>query len=182
MDDPNYKVVPTAQRPTGPANTPSALVVGGLLAAAAAAIAYLVRPTRPRVFVSYDHDHDVRYRDLLRAWDANARFQFTFDLASPVVRIESEDEAVVKRALTPKLKAAEVLLVIIGANTWRSRWIRWEIERALETDVDLPIAAVKIDRRFRSPASLKGVDAVWGYQFAEATVTEVLQEARQRKR
>ena len=148
--------------------------------AAAAVFAQAFRPERHRVFVSYDHDEDVRYRDLLRAWDANPRFGFTFDLTSPVERIDSSDAAVVKRTITPKLRAARVLLVLVGAHTWRSRWISWEIERALENDIDLPIAGIKIDRRYRSPKALRGVGASWGYRFTAGTVESVLKASRWR--
>lgn len=154
----------------------------GLAFAAGVALLQAFRPASVPVFVSYDHDHDLKYRDLLRAWNANPKFKFTFDLTSPVVPIGSDDEATIKRALTPKLKAADVLLVVVGAHTARSRWIQWEVERALDDDISLPIAAVKLERHYRSPPALKSVGAVWGTGFTQETVTRILREAQQRGR
>lgn len=42
-----------------------------------------------KVFVSYDHSEDVRYKELLRAWDANTKFDFEFDLRSFHVPVNS---------------------------------------------------------------------------------------------
>jgi hypothetical protein len=148
------------------------LLVGGIALASK-----LVAPSRPRVFVSYDHEKDLRYRNLLRAWDANPKFPFAFDLTSPVARINSEDEAVVKRALTTKLKASDYLLVIVGSQTWRSAFVRWEIERAQEADIDLRLVAVKLTRTHRTPPALLDAGTAWAHQFTVEAVTAALRKA-----
>ena len=66
-----------------------------------------------KVFVSYDHSEDVRYKELLRAWDANTDFDFEFDIRSPNVTIDSI-EAYVIQTLTKKMKESEYMFVIIG--------------------------------------------------------------------
>lgn len=150
----------------------SMALLGGL------ALARLLSPSRPRVFVSYDHDEDLRYRNLLRAWDANSEFPFTFDLTSPVARIRSDDEVVVKRALTTKLKASEYLLVVVGKATWRSRFVTWEIERAKEPDVNLKLVAVKLQRTNRSPKSLLAAGTSWANRFSVDAVAQALRDAQ----
>lgn len=169
--------VPPAGRPR-PAEPPPPS--GGALALAIAAIAlvgYATAPRRRRVFVSYDHELDLRYRNLLLAWDANPRFPFRLALTSPTERIASDDDAVVKRALTAKLKAAEYLLVVIGPETWKSAFVRWEIERAMADDVALKLVGVKVKQSYRSPDVLLGVGAAWARTFSVDAVTRALESA-----
>lgn len=154
--------------------------LGKLLIALAAAwgVGSLLSQSSKKVFVSYDHDQDARYRDLLRAWDKNPRFEFRFDLTSPVDAIDSHDDAVVKRALTSKMKAAEYLLVLVGERTARSKWVEWEIERATEPDVKLRIAAIKLDRSSRLPSVLQRSGVAQATGFSIENVTRVLNAAQ----
>ncbi len=104
-----------------------------------------------KVFVSYDHSEDAHYRDLLRAWDANTDFDFEFDLRSPTVAIDSEEASVVQGALTKKMKESDYILVIIGEKAFTSKWMKWEIDRAKQSDTDLKFAAVKIKASNQKP-------------------------------
>jgi hypothetical protein len=109
-----------------------------------------------KVFVSYDHSEDADYKRLLQAWDANTSFDFEFDSRGPNVPIDSFDASVIKGALTTKMKSADYLLVIIGAKTYTSKWVRWEIGRARESDVKLKLATVKIKSYYPLPEGLAG--------------------------
>lgn len=109
---------------------------------------------RKKVFISYDHSEDVNYRRLLEAWDANTNFEFAFDNRSPSVAIDSNKLAVVKAALTRKMKEAKYLLVIIGKKTYTSKWVEWEIERAKQNDIKL--AAVKLKLNIYLASGLAG--------------------------
>jgi hypothetical protein len=44
---------------------------------------------KPKVFVSYDHGEDWRYKRMLEAWDANPIFDFEFDSRGPGEPIDS---------------------------------------------------------------------------------------------
>ncbi len=112
---------------------------------------------KKKVFVSYDHSEDLRYKDILRAWNANDKFDFEFDQRSPNVAIDSTDAAAIKSSLTTKMKQAEYLLVIVGAKSASSKWMNWEISRAKDTDVKLKLAAVKIASGNTLPAGLSVV-------------------------
>jgi len=83
------------------------------------------------VFISYDHSEDAHYKRLLEAWNKNEKFKFEFDNRSPGVAIESKEGAVIKASLTKMMKKADYLLVIVGQKTHSSKWVNWEIERAL---------------------------------------------------
>jgi hypothetical protein len=146
---------------------------------AAGAIVYLVLTDRnARVFVSYDHSEDVAYRSILEAWDENPRFRFEYDRQSPMKAIRSQNEDVVKRALTPMLKRSTHLLVIVGEKTWSSKFVRWEIERAQAEDVNLRIAAIKLNHRCRLPEPLRRSGCTWAIGFTEENVQRVLEKAK----
>jgi hypothetical protein len=61
---------------------------------------------KTRVFVSYDHSEDVRYKRLLQAWDANPEFDFEFDSRGPDVARDSTNAATIRQALTRMMKEA----------------------------------------------------------------------------
>ena len=110
--------------------------------------------TGHKVFVSFDHSEDLKYKNLLRAWNANTDFDFEFEVRSPNVEIESEDASVIKAALTRKMRESEYFLVIIGKESHTSEWMNWEITRAMQLDTNLKIAAVKINSKYINPVSL----------------------------
>lgn len=167
--------------PQQPANTQgsgrglAALAAGALLLVGylvAKAIEALTRALR--IFVSYDYDNDRHYRHLLSAWSANPRFSFSFeDHSTP--KINSEQAARIKAAITVKMKAADCLLVIVGRDTHKSRWVAWEIEKAKE--LGLALVAVKIERAHRTPPALAGAGAKWAYSFSEAAIAKAVTAA-----
>src|SRR5258706_8337938 len=97
---------------------------------------------KKKVFVSYDHSEDARYKYLMQAWDANPDFDFEFDSRGPSEPIDSTNAATIKQSLTRMMKEATHLLVIVGEKTASSRWVTWEIDRATDPDVKLKLAAV----------------------------------------
>lgn len=132
---------------------------------------------KKKVFISYDHSEDVHYKHLLEAWNKNDRFAFEFDNRSPNIPIDSTDAHVIKAGLTKLMKDADYMLVIVGHKTHGSRWVNWEVRRALQADVHLKLAVVKIDRDYESPQALLRSGAAWAYSFTEKSVIEVLNRA-----
>lgn len=130
-----------------------------------------------KVFISYDHSEDVHYRRLLQAWDANSNFSFEFDDRSPTVAINSSAAPVVQAALTRKMKEADYLLVIVGRLTHTSNWVKWEIGRATQSDVNLRLAAVKIDRDYTTPSGLFGRNTAFAYGFTLENIEGALAQA-----
>jgi hypothetical protein len=126
------------------------------------------------VFVSFDYDNDHHYRDLLRAWDANPDFDFSFNETSPKVAVDSTDAEATKRVLDQKIRAATYLLCIIGKYTY-SGWVPWEINKAKELKKKL--VGVKINRDNTSPEALVGSGAVWAMSFTRDDVLKALKEA-----
>jgi len=132
---------------------------------------------KKKVFISYDHSEDVHYKRLLDAWNKNDKFQFEFDNRSPNHPIDSKDADVVKAQLTRLMKDADYMLVIVGEKTHGSKWVNWEVQRALQPDVHLKLAVVKIDRDYDSPQALLRSGAAWAYRFTEQNVIDVLNRA-----
>jgi len=133
---------------------------------------------KKKVFVSYDHSEDVRYKRLLQAWDANPKFDFEFDSRGPNVAIDSDDAAVIKTALVKQMKTATHLLVLVGAETETSDWINWEIARAKMEDVQLKLAAVKLAKDNTTPAGLLGVGTSWATSFERDRIVDALESAK----
>lgn len=133
---------------------------------------------KARVFVSYDHSEDARYKRLLQAWNANPDFDFDFDSRGPNVAIDSQDAAVVKQALTRMMKTATHLLVLVGKKSATSKWMRWEIDRAKERDVKLKLAAVKLERANETPPGLLNVGTSWATSFERDRIVEALRNVK----
>jgi hypothetical protein len=141
------------------------LVVGGAIFSV---------PRRKKIFVSYDYDNDRHYRHLLSAWDANRSFAFSFDDHSTPL-INSTNGSRIRAAITRKLQGADYLLVVVGQQTYRSKWVAWEIAKAKE--LGLRLIAVKIAPAYRSPPGLLNADAVWARRFSADAVARAVAQA-----
>jgi hypothetical protein len=132
---------------------------------------------KKKVFVSYDHSEDLKYKNLLKAWDANDNFDFEFDQRSPDEAIDSENAPTIKQSLTRMMKDADYLLVIVGEKSHKSNWMSWEIERAKQDDTKLKLAAVKISNSYTSPAGLIGCNTAFATSFTQNAVITALDNA-----
>ena len=133
---------------------------------------------KPKVFVSYDHSEDVRYKRLLQAWDANPDFDFNFDSRGPDVAIDSSAAGAIKAALTSKMKDATHLLVLVGAQSSKSKWMNWEIDRAKQADVKLKLAAIKLAKENIAPPGLLNVGTAWATSFERDRIVDALKAAK----
>ena len=136
------------------------------------------------VFVSFDWDHDKRYKFLLEAWHKNPRFQFVFSDETPG-EIDTNNVGRIKAALTAKINVATHTFVIIGqyANSPHPKrhligyknWINFEI--AQSKAARNKIVAIKLDRSYESPDELQGAGASWAMAFTEDAILEALARA-----
>src|SRR5690349_17381170 len=118
---------------------------------------------RKTVFISFDYDNDRHYKNLLTAWDANKEFDFELYDASLKDPVDSNNASYIKSQIRPKIKAASHFLCLIGRECAKSRWIEWEIERAIEYSKKL--IAVKIQKDFDTPSALYNQGATWALSF-----------------
>lgn len=115
------------------------------------------------IFISYDYDNDKHYKNLLLAWDANKEFDFGFSDQSADVSIDSTDAAAIKRAISAKINSATYFLCIVGKKTSASKWVAWEISKAVE--LKKKIVAVKTDSQNTTPTGLLNAGAKWAMSF-----------------
>lgn len=127
---------------------------------------------RKRVFVSYDYDNDRNYKNLLIAWDANKLFDFSIRDHSADVSINSTNASAIKSVISRYINEATYFLVIVGAKTHKSAWVKWEINKAVE--LGKRIIAVKLDRENTSPTELLGVGASWAMSFTYISITNAI--------
>lgn len=164
----------TGVESTAPGLTARVLLAFASLALAGVGSALLYGSRRKKIFVSYDYDNDRRYRFLLAAWSANAAFALSFeDHSTP--RINSTQAGPIKRALARKMSGADYVLVIVGRQTHRSDWVRWEIEKAKE--LRLKLIGVKLNRTYTSPPGLLGANAVWAHSFTAQAISQAVRRA-----
>jgi hypothetical protein len=127
------------------------------------------------IFISYDYDNDKNYKNLLVAWDKNSDFDFGFNDQSADVSIDSTDSATIKRAISAKINNATYFLCLVGEKTNKSKWVKWEISKAVELKKKL--VAVKINSTNETPSELLGVGAKWAMSFTFDAIKKAIDEA-----
>lgn len=128
-----------------------------------------------KVFVSYHSAaEDTKYKNLLVAWSKNdnGHFDIKFDDTSVGVSINSDSAAYIKRVIKNKITTSNVFLCLVGKNTYKSDWVKWEIDKAVE--LKKKIVAVKIDRSYQTPINLYGVGASWAQSFTYDAIKKAL--------
>lgn len=133
--------------------------------------------SKKRVFVSFDHSEDLHYKNLLKAWDSNPNFDFEFDQRSPDIAINSTSAPVIQSSLTAMMKQADFLLVLIGARSYNSSWMNWEIQRAKQTDIRLKLAAVKLNYYNTTPSGLINASTAFANSFTQDEIINALNKA-----
>jgi hypothetical protein len=98
-----------------------------------------------KTYVCFDADTDIHYYRLMTAWKENDRIEFNFHNAHEINNLrDGSSEATIKAKLRERLQNTKVLVVLIGKNTKNLyKYVRWEIEWALENDI--PIVAVNLN-------------------------------------
>ena len=128
-----------------------------------------------KIFISYDYDNDRNYKNMLLAWDKNQDFDFGFSDQSADVSIDSTDAAAIKRALSAKINDATYFLCLVGKHTYTSKWVAWEISKAVE--LKKKIVAVKVDSANTTPSGLLNVGAKWAMSFTFDSIKKAIESA-----
>jgi hypothetical protein len=139
---------------------------------------------KKKVFVSFDYEKDKQYYYLLKAWDANPDFEFSFsDYTSR--EIQSDSVAVIKANLTKKIKEATYTLVIVGGDANKrhkdcqeigyKNWQNFEVAKSKENRNKL--VGIKINSSYSSPDELLNSGASWASSFTQEKIIEALNNA-----
>lgn len=136
---------------------------------------------KKQVCVSFDYTNDKQYYYMLKAWDANDNFDFSFGDCTPS-EIQSESVSRIKAVLTQKIDAASCLLVIVGKEANKTHpdseeigytnWQNYEIAKAKELKKRL--VAVKISKDYESPSELLNSGASWAMSFTQDAIVKAL--------
>lgn len=89
------------------------------------------KPVRHRIFVSYQHSRDQAY------YDAFSRiFHDTFEAVydnSLERRVDSDNaDYVIRRIRNDYISGTSCTVVLIGSDTWKRKYVDWEIKATLE--------------------------------------------------
>ncbi|WP_193175416.1 TIR domain-containing protein [Oricola nitratireducens] len=95
-----------------------------------------VRPVRREVFVSYHHGSDQAYYESLSE-TMHDRLQLLTD-NSLERRIDSSNhDYIMRRIREHHLHGSSCTIVLCGANTWRRKYVDWEIQASLTQQMGL---------------------------------------------
>ena len=128
-----------------------------------------------KMFVSYDYLNDAKHKKLLVAWAKNSDFAFFLNDQSVDVSVDSTDAAEIKRVISASVRAATYFLCLIGKETHKSKWVAWEIAKAVEMKKRL--VAIKIDKDDVSPAGLLNQGASWTLSFSLDGIAKAIDAA-----
>ncbi|WP_321437927.1 TIR domain-containing protein [uncultured Bacteroides sp.] len=138
---------------------------------------------KKKVFVSFDHDNDRQYKNLLEEWNTNSDFEFCFNSLSPN-EIKKEDIPRVKNTLTSKINQTSYTFVIIGKEANKESKYQEEIgfrnwqnfEVAMSKANKNKLIGVKLDKKFESPDELVGCGAKCIMSFTEEAILKALKD------
>ncbi len=130
---------------------------------------------RKRIFISFDADNDQHYKNLLLAWSKNSEFDFEIYNGSLKDAIDSSSAAYIKSKIKPSITWCTYLLCIIGEQTYKSKWVEWEIKTALENGKKL--IGVKISKDCTAPPAMLNQGAKWALSFTFDGIKKAVDEA-----
>jgi hypothetical protein len=91
----------------------------------------LIRPPKRKIFISYHHANDQGWYDLF-----STRFSEAFELFYDN-SLERKEDSTNSEYLNRKIReeyifGTSVTIVLCGLETWKRRWVDWEIHATLE--------------------------------------------------
>jgi len=116
-----------------------------------------------KVFIGYDFDNDKTAKARLLRWDANKEFDFSSYDESFGVAVDSPDAVAIKQDLAARIRDASYFLCIVGKESYRSGWVAWEVQKAVELKKKL--LAAKTDSIYNSPSVLQRAGVSWSRMF-----------------
>lgn len=130
---------------------------------------------KKKIFISYDYNNDKHYKNLLVAWDKNNLFDFIFYDASVDVSVNSEDAEYIKRVIKDRINSASYFLCIIGRQTYKSGWVAWETNTAI--NLYRKIIVVKTEQSNTSLNEISDIGASWAKSFTFESIKNAIEES-----
>jgi hypothetical protein len=107
-----------------------------------------------KIFISYSYQRAAAMRRLLAAWNRTPRFDIKFIDYSADISIKSENEGVIKRAISAKINKSDYFIALIDSKIRDRKMVLWEIKKAIE--LNKPIIAIKVEKGAKLPRLLHG--------------------------
>lgn len=126
--------------------------------------------SKKRVFVSFDYDNDVRYRDLLIGQAKNPLSPIEIDDWSLRFAFDSKW----KTQCRDRIKRTHIVIQLVGKDTYNAEGAVWEVKCAKEEGI--PVFGVYIDKynKGRIPLSLQGSSVIeWTWDGIANKVREL---------
>lgn len=82
-----------------------------------------------RVFLSFAYE-DIQQVRGLKLLLANPDYDLDFYDESLDVAVDSQNADYIKRVITEKIRRASVTVCLIGKETYKSKWVNWELEKS----------------------------------------------------
>lgn len=97
---------------------------------------------RNKTYVIFDGDKDIWAWGFMKGWRSNSNIEFDFIDAHDLFRIrEGSQESTVKRRLRERMANAKLVIVLVGEGTRHLyKYVRWELELALELELPIIVA------------------------------------------
>ena len=91
---------------------------------------YMSRPVKPKVFVSYHHEQDQAYYDRFAKLFADG---YDIITDTSIDRIIASDAVAYQQQVIREqhITGSSITAVLCGAESWKRRWIDWEIDMTL---------------------------------------------------
>jgi hypothetical protein len=112
-----------------------------------------------RIFISYQHSDQMKAKGFnLLQWNKNVDLEFVGrHLLDPV---DSNNEPYIKQKILEQLKGSSVTIVLVGKETHKSEWVKWEIERSVDKDNPNGVLAIRLDDSATLPVGSPVGDAL----------------------
>ena len=129
-----------------------------------------------QVYLSFDHQNDGYYKDVLVTWSKMPGFaQLWINDQPPTVPVDAPDADSYKEALAHRIGAASGLLCVLGAESSTNGWMEWEIKKA--DRLGKRIIAVRINRDCAVPELLSDLGATCAMSFTYEGIRRAIEEA-----
>jgi hypothetical protein len=129
-----------------------------------------------QVYLSFDHENDGYYRDVLLTWSKMPGFaQLWVNEQPPTVPVDDPEAEPIKQSLAKRIGAVSGLLCVVGANSSTNGWMEWEIKKA--DQLGKRIIAVRINRDVAVPELLSDMGATCAMSFTFEGIRRAIDEA-----
>jgi len=129
-----------------------------------------------QVYLSFDHQNDGYYKDVLVTWSKMPGFaQLWVNDQPPTMPVDSPEAEAFKDSLARRIGAASGLLCVVGAESSTNGWMEWEIKKA--DQLGKRIIAVRINRDVAVPELLSDMGATCAMSFTFEGIRRAIEEA-----